>query len=112
EGLTGRAKIDKAFADAELVPDIVLSALDADVIKTYAELGLGVGILARMAFDENRDHGLRLISCKHLFEPNVTRIALRKGDYLRGFAFWFIKLCSPELNETAVRAALSPRSEE
>ena len=65
-----------------------------------------------MAFDETRDRGLRSISCKHLFEPNVTRIALRKGDYLRGFAFRFIQLFSPELNEAAVRAALSPRSEE
>ncbi|MGH8771667.1 MAG: CysB family HTH-type transcriptional regulator [Burkholderiales bacterium] len=112
EGLTGRAKIDKAFADAELVPDIVLSALDADVIKTYTELGLGVGILARMAFDENRDHGLRLINCKHLFEPNVTRIALRKGDYLRGFTARFIELCAPKLTDTVVRAAMSPHRED
>jgi LysR family transcriptional regulator, cys regulon transcriptional activator len=112
EGLTGRSKVDEAFAAADIVPDIVMSALDADVIKTYVELGLGVGIVAWMAFDAQRDRGLRLLSCEHLFSSNVTRIAVRKGDYLRGFAYRFIELCSKDLNEAAVRAAVSPYREE
>jgi LysR family cys regulon transcriptional activator len=112
EGLTGRSKVDEAFVAADIVPDIVMSALDADVIKTYVELGLGVGIVAWMAFDAQRDRGLRLLSCERLFSSNVTRIAVRKGDYLRGFAYRFIELCSKDLNEAAVRAAVSPYRDE
>ncbi|HEX6829721.1 MAG TPA: CysB family HTH-type transcriptional regulator [Burkholderiales bacterium] len=108
EGVTGRARIDRSFSEAGLAPDIVMSALDADVIKTYVELGLGVGILASMAFDPVRDSGLRLLPCEHLFETNTTRIAVRRGHYLRGFAYRFIELCSPELPEALVRAALAP----
>jgi hypothetical protein len=79
EGFTGRARIDETFAKAGLTPDIVMSALDADVIKAYVELGLGVGIVASMAYDPNRDQGLRMLASSHLFEENVTRIAVRKG---------------------------------
>jgi LysR family cys regulon transcriptional activator len=85
-----------------------MSALDADVIKAYVELGLGVGIVASMAFDPSRDQGLRMLASSHLFEENVTRIAVRKGHFLRGFAYRFIELCSAELSETVVRAALRP----
>jgi LysR family cys regulon transcriptional activator len=112
EGLTGRSKVDEAFAAADIVPDIVMSALDADVIKTYVELGLGIGIVARMAFDAERDRNLQLVSCEHLFSSNVTRIAVRKGDYLRGFAYRFIELCSKDLNEAEIRTAISPYREE
>lgn len=108
EGFTGRARIDKAFADAGVAPDVVMSALDADVIKTYVELGLGVGIVAAMAFQPERDAGLRLLESAHLFEANTTRIAVRKGHYLRGFAYRFIECCSPRLNEGLVRSAISP----
>lgn len=108
EGFTGRARIDRRFAEAGLTPDIVMSALDSDVIKTYVELGLGVGIVASMAFDAARDGGLRLLPCEHLFEQNTTRIAVRRGHYLRGFAYRFIELCAPELPEALVRAALAP----
>lgn len=108
EGFTGRTRIDKAFAEAGVVADIVMSALDADVIKTYVELGLGVGIMASVAFNPQRDTHLQLIDSRHLFPENVTNIGIRKGHYLRGFAYRFIELCSPGLNEQAVRNATSP----
>ena len=107
EGLTGRAKIDKPFADAGIKPDIVMSALDADVIKTYVELGMGIGIIASMAFNSAKDTDLRLLKCDHLFESNTTYIALRRGHYLRSFAYRFIELCSPKLNEAVIRAGVA-----
>jgi LysR family cys regulon transcriptional activator len=107
-GFTGRASLDKTFGDAGLTPDIVMSALDADVIKTYVELGMGIGIVASMAFDKARDHALRLLKSAHLFEDNTTLIAVRKGHYLRGFAYRFIELCEPALTESAVREAIRP----
>lgn len=106
EGFTGRARIDRTFAAAGLAPDVVMSALDADVIKTYVELGLGVGILASMAFSPARDPGLRQLDSAHLFPENVTRIAVRRGHYLRGFAYRFIELCAPELTKARVMHAL------
>jgi LysR family cys regulon transcriptional activator len=111
EGLTGRARIDKAFADAGVTPDISMSALDSDVIKTYVELGLGIGIIASMAFNPAKDSDLRLLQCEHLFGANTTYIALRRGHYLRSFAYRFIELCSPKLEEASIRAGvLSPHS--
>ncbi len=106
EGLTGRAKIDRSFADAGLTPDIVMSALDADVIKTYVELGMGIGIIASMAFNPAKDSDLRQLKCEHLFGANTTYIALRRGHYLRSFAYRFIELCSPKLDEAAIRAGV------
>lgn len=107
EGLTGRTKINQAFADAGLAPDIVMSALDADVIKTYVELGMGIGIIASMAFNPAKDTDLRLLECGHLFDTNTTYIALRHGHYLRSFAYRFIELCSPKLDEATIRAGLA-----
>ena len=106
EGFTGRARIDQTFAGAGLAPDVVMSALDSDVIKTYVELGLGVGIIASMAFSPARDTGLRLLDSAHLFGANVTRIAVRRGHYLRGFAYRFVELCAPELTEAVVAGAV------
>jgi LysR family cys regulon transcriptional activator len=106
EGLTGRAKIDKAFAAAGVTPNISMSALDSDVIKTYVELGLGIGIVASMSFNATKDTGLRLLHCDHLFEANTTYLALRRGHYLRSFAYRFIELCSPKLDEATIRAGL------
>jgi LysR family cys regulon transcriptional activator len=107
EGFTGRTRIDQAFARAGLTPDVVMSALDADVIKTYVELGLGVGILASMAFNPARDPGLRKLDSDSLFTANVTRIAVRRGHYLRGFAYRFIALCAPELTQAVVADAVA-----
>lgn len=107
EGLTGRARIDRSFAEAGIVPDIVMSALDADVIKTYVEFGMGIGIMASMAFSPLKDGELQLLECPHLFGANTTYIALRRGHYLRSFAYRFIELCSPALTEKAVRAGIA-----
>jgi len=110
EGMTGRAKIDQSFADAGISPDLAMSALDADVIKTYVELGLGIGIIASMAFNAAKDHELRLLKCDHLFGVNTTYIALQRGHYLRSFAYRFIELCSPKLNESVIRAGAAEKS--
>lgn len=107
EGFTGRGRIDDAFAKEKLAPDIVMAALDADVIKAYVALELGVGIVASMAFDPVRDQGLTLLDARHLFEVNTSRIALRRGSYLRGYTYRFIELCSAELTEKVVRAAVA-----
>ncbi len=108
EGFTGRANIDARFAEAGLAPDIVMAALDADVIKAYVELGLGVGLIASMAFDPHRDSALALVEAPGLFAENTARIALRRGRYLRGYAYRFVELCQPALTEAVVRAATAP----
>ena len=108
DGYTGRPSIDKTFAQAGLKPDIIMSAMDSDVIKTYAELGLGVGIIASMGFHPTKDSGLKLLHSEHLFEPNTTVIAVRQGHFLRGFAYHFIELCNPHLDEITVREAINP----
>jgi len=105
-GFTGRSHIDQAFSRAGLVPDIVLSAIDADVIKTYVGLGLGVGLVASMAFDPEQDRGLALLQSEQLFPLNTTRLAVRKGAWLRSYAFAFIEKVSPDLDETTVKAAI------
>jgi LysR family cys regulon transcriptional activator len=111
EGFTGRRSIDEAFANKQLSPDIVMSALDADVIKTYVELGLGIGIIASMAYQKDRDTNLTLINNKQLFPSNTTSIAIRRGHFLRSFAYDFIDLCSSDLNEAKVKSALKPTSD-
>jgi LysR family cys regulon transcriptional activator len=105
EGFTGRSRLDAAFSQAGLAPDIVLSALDADVIKTYVELGLGVGIIAAMAYHPAKDTGLRLLDSTRLFEKNTAWIATHKGHYLRNFSYQFMALCNPELNELISKRA-------
>jgi LysR family cys regulon transcriptional activator len=107
----GRARIDTAFAAAGLAPDIVMAALDTDVIKTYVGVGLGVGIIASNGYVDGREHGLVRLDLGELFPPNTTRIAVRTGHYLRGFAYRFITLCSEALDEARVREAVSPNRE-
>jgi len=111
EGVTGRSRIDEAFSEAGLIPDVVMTALDADVIKSYVELGLGVGIIASMAFNPDRDRGLQLVNAEGMFAQNIARIAVHRGRYLRGFAYRFIELCAPDLTESAVRAASNPQTD-
>ena len=106
-GYTGRAHIDDAFAKAGLKPDIVLSAMDADVIKTYVELGMGVGIVASIAFDAERDRTLRALDARHLFEINLTRLAIRRGTWLRGYVYAFIEAFAPTLSRAVVERALA-----
>ncbi len=104
---TGRTAINKAFQAKGLTPNVVLTAIDADVIKTYVELGLGVGIMARMAFDPERDRTLRARDASHLFETSVTRIGIRRDSYLRGYVYDFIEMFASHLTRKVVAAAVS-----
>ncbi len=104
---SGRGKINAAFDAQHLNPNIVLTAIDADVIKTYVELGLGVGILAQMAFIPERDKHLRMINADHLFKASTTRIAIRGNEHLRGYAYHFIKLFAPHLTRAVVDKAMN-----
>lgn len=106
-GYTGRRHIDEAFARQGLVPNIVLEAMDADVVKTYAELGMGVGIIAAIAFDEERDRGLCALDARHLFASNTTRLALRRGSWLRDYAYAFITQFAPPLSKAFVQRAMA-----
>jgi LysR family cys regulon transcriptional activator len=107
---TGRSKINQAFDAKRLVPNVVLTALDADVIKTYVELGLGIGILAQMAFEPKRDKHLRSIDASHLFTPSTTRIGISRNSYLRGYVYDFIEIFAPHLSHAVVKAAMEGRS--
>jgi LysR family cys regulon transcriptional activator len=104
---TGRSAINAAFSARGLEPNIVLTALDSDVIKTYVELGMGVGIVARMAFDHAKDAGFELLDASHLFAASTTRLALRKGVFLRGFVYEFISLFAGQYTRAAIDAALT-----
>ncbi|HGX93195.1 MAG TPA: HTH-type transcriptional regulator CysB [Candidatus Tenderia sp.] len=104
--VTGRSKINKAFEQAGLTPNVVLTAIDSDVIKTYVQLGLGVGILAEMAFEKARDVDLRAIDASHLFESSTTLIGLRRGAYLRRYLYEFIELLVPKLTRSVVEHAM------
>jgi LysR family cys regulon transcriptional activator len=107
---TGRSQINAAFAAQGLEPNVVLTALDADVIKTYVELGLGVGIVAQMAFDSAKDTGFERLDASHLFAPSTTRLALRRGVFVRGYMYAFITLFAPKYERAAVDAALAGRT--
>jgi LysR family cys regulon transcriptional activator len=103
----GRNKIDQAFARRALKPDVVLEAIDADVIKTYVELGMGIGIIAGLAYNPTRDVNLKDIPAGHLFGMNLSRVALKEGAYLRSYVFTFIELLAPSLTRKMVENALS-----
>jgi LysR family cys regulon transcriptional activator len=108
---TGRTKIDHAFQVRGLKPDVLLEAIDADVIKTYVELGLGIGIIAGMAFDPERDKGLRSLPVGHLFGTNVSRVALKQGAYLRSYVYTFIELMAPTLNRKLIDQVMNGEKE-
>jgi LysR family cys regulon transcriptional activator len=101
-----RSLTEKAFESRGLKPHVVLTAQDSDVIKTYVELGLGVGILAKMAFDAKRDTTLRAIDASHLFESSTTRLGIKRGAYLRRYAYDFIELFAPHLARATVERAV------
>lgn len=103
---TGRSRINQAFTDRGLKPNVVLTAIDADVIKTYVELGMGIGIVAMMAYDPKRDSHLRAIDASHLFEPSTTRIGIRKNSYLRGYTYDFIEMFAPHLTRSVITDAM------
>ena len=105
-GYTGRSHIDEAFKRQHLGFKLVLSAMDADVIKTYVELGMGVGIIAAIAYDEQRDSALKAIDARHLFASNMTRLALRRGSFLRSYVYDFVSTFASPLTREVVERAM------
>ncbi len=103
---SGRCTIDEVFAAGGITPDIVLEAIDADIIKTYVDVGLGVGIIAGMAFDPRRDKGMVGIPAGHLFGTHTTRVAIKSGVFLRDYVYVLLEMLSPELNRDVVQEAL------
>ncbi len=109
---TGRSHIDEAFAAHGLTLDLVLTAIDADVIKTYVEMGLGVGIVASMAYEPQRDRHLKAIDAGHLFRSSTTRVAIRRGSFLRGYTYAFMELFAPQLTRKVIDAAMTGEAEQ
>jgi LysR family cys regulon transcriptional activator len=105
-GFTGRAQQDQAFTERGLHPNVVFTATDADVIKTYVALELGIGIIASMAFDPAKDAPLQAIDASHLFKPSTTHMGIRKGSYLRGYMYAFIEFFASHLDKQTVKAAI------
>lgn len=106
-GFTGRSKLDAAFQQRGLEPRVVFTASDADVIKTYVRLGLGVGIVARMAYDARIDTDLCALDAGHLFTPSTTKIGFRRGIVLRDYMYDFIAEFAPHLSRERVNAAIA-----
>ena len=104
-GFTGRSKLDEAFLERGLAPKVVFTAADADVIKTYVRLGLGIGIVAHMAYNPQLDADLVALDASHLFEHSITKIGFRRGTFLRGFMYEFIELFAPHLTREIVEEA-------
>lgn len=104
---TGRSQINKAFVGRGLKPNVVLTAIDSDVIKTYVAMGLGIGILASMAFDETADTRIGMLDASHLFESSTTRIGILRNAWLRGYVYAFIELFAPHLSKRMVEAAIA-----
>ncbi|CDK15615.1 HTH-type transcriptional regulator Cbl [Erwinia amylovora] len=113
QGVTGRSRVDRAFQDASLQADIVLSAQDSDVVKTYVELGLGVGILADQACQLEPHSSLHRLDASHLFETNTVWMGLKRGQLQRNYVWQFLELCNANLSlEEIKRQALSVNEEE
>ncbi|MEP3856479.1 MAG: HTH-type transcriptional regulator CysB [Porticoccus sp.] len=104
-GFTGRSRLDEAFNDRGLIPKVVFTATDSDVIKTYVRLGLGIGIVAHMAYDPVKDSDLVALDASHLFKPSITSIGFRRGTYLRGYMYDFIELFAPHLTRDRITEA-------
>lgn len=105
-GFTGRSRLDEAFSAEGLSPHVVFTATDTDVIKTYVRLGLGVGIIARMALDPVQDDDLVALDASHLFRPSITHIGFRRGTFLRRYMYDFIQRFAPHLDQHQVDAAV------
>lgn len=109
-GFTGRSQLDKAFSEANLDPQIVFTATDADVIKTYVRMGLGIGVVATMAYEPNKDSDLVAIPAGHLFDHSTTKIGFRKGTFLRSYMYEFIENFAPHLTREVVEEAMTLRT--
>ena len=112
DAFTGRSLITKAFLGRGLKPNVVLTAIDSDVIKTYVSMDLGIGILARMAYEPASDKLLGMTDAAHLFESSTTRLGLRRNAYLRGYVYAFIELFAPHLTRRMVDVALAGHGED
>ena len=106
-GFIGHSKTLSAFKAKGIQPHIALNAIDADVIKTYVEFGLGIAIVPDLAYDRARDKKLRAIDASHLFEPNTIQIGIRRNHYLRGYMFAFIEMFAPHLKRAVVEKAIT-----
>ena len=111
-GFTGQSKLDEAFDRKRLTPRVVFTATDADVIKTYVKLGLGVGIIATMAYDPGTDSDLVVLDAKHLFQPSTTMIGFRRGTFLRGYMYEFIRSFAPHLTPELVDVCVPKKSKQ
>lgn len=111
-GFTGRSELDRAFSEAGIHPNVVFTATDADVIKTYVRMGLGVGVIASMAIDSSQDADLLKIPAEHLFAPSTTKIGFRKGSFLRSYMFDFLEGFAPHLTRPLVEQAMQKKSQE
>ncbi|HIF9116495.1 TPA: HTH-type transcriptional regulator CysB [Photobacterium damselae] len=109
-GFTGRSELDSAFNRAGLTPKIVFTATDADVIKTYVRLGIGVGVIASMAMDDERDQDLVAIDASHIFAASTTKIGFKKGSFLRTYMYDFMERFAPHLTRNVVDQAISLKS--
>jgi LysR family transcriptional regulator, cys regulon transcriptional activator len=101
----GGSMVNRVFAEHGLTLNLALTAIDSDVIKTYVELGLGVGLLAQMAFNPERDRNLEMLDASHLFPASTTYLGIRRDAYLRGYQYDFIRTIAPHLDRAAVDAA-------
>ncbi|MFW5451251.1 MAG: HTH-type transcriptional regulator CysB [Methylophagaceae bacterium] len=106
-GFTGRAQQDQSFIERGLEPNVVFTATDADVIKTYIGLDLGIGIIASMAFDAAKDSPLQAMDASHLFKPSTTHLGIKRGSYLRGYSYAFIEYLAPQLTRNIVEQAIA-----
>jgi LysR family transcriptional regulator, cys regulon transcriptional activator len=101
----GGSMVNRVFAERGLQLNVALTAIDSDVIKTYVELGLGVGLLAQMAFNPERDRNLEMLDASHLFPASTTHLGVRRDAYLRGYQYDFIRIIAPHLDRAAVDTA-------
>jgi LysR family cys regulon transcriptional activator len=111
-GVADRSVINRAFTDNGLAMDVVLTAADAEVIKTYVRSGLGIGLCARMAYDQKQDSDLQVLDARHLFESSVTSLAVRSQSQLRGYTYDFIEMFSPHLTKSVVENAISTQDKD
>ena len=106
QSYVGGSSVLRAFDEAGIVPDVVLSATDADVIKSYVELGLGIAILPSIAFEAARDRGLRALDAKHLFPASITQIELRRGAWLQGALYDFVAMLAPQWDRATIEGRM------
>ncbi|BCK03494.1 MULTISPECIES: HTH-type transcriptional regulator CysB [Vibrio] len=109
-GFTGRSELDSAFNRVGMAPKVVFTATDADVIKTYVRMGIGVGVIASMAVDKKQDTDLVAIDASHIFSASTTSIGFRRGTFLRSYMFDFMERFAPHLTRPVVEQAISLKS--